>query len=209
LRASQGLRSPVPGKGTCCDQGQQPGLELRSLLAQPLAGGFGGLAGAGRPRAASASQPAKPPSQGLGQKRAELKTRLLPLIAASSFAWHRAAQALGCSQGPLHALCFAQGSGNPGAFCVTGRSRAVAERAFSDTWNVCRRLSDTPLDAAGPRGEPGRDAARGAGLRETQSASEAQREAFPGPSASLCFSALSAPPAARLRTAIPDSFGRL
>jgi len=43
--------------------------------------------------AATRCQPAIPPIQGLGRERAEFNTRLSPL-AASFFAWHRAARAL-------------------------------------------------------------------------------------------------------------------
>jgi len=39
--------------------------------------------------------PVETPTQGQGRERAELDTRLPPLIAASFFTWSKAAQALG------------------------------------------------------------------------------------------------------------------
>jgi len=70
--------------------------------------------------AATRCQPAIPPIQGLGRERAELNTRLSPL-AASFFAWHRAARALG--------YCGWHSLRRPGAESDCARERRVAWRS--------------------------------------------------------------------------------
>jgi len=82
------------GEGVRWATGQRPGYTLRG---HPVRNHMGvwRVGQRRRPRGRRRWPTRQTPSQGLGRERAEINTRLSPLVAPGFFAWHRARAGLG------------------------------------------------------------------------------------------------------------------